>query len=188
MCSMDCSYWRHKVRKGENKEVAGVRAVEAVGEYVGSLPLLVPIMARLRLRDFVDHFCPMERSSQGGLTHGEIFEMMVLNRLTAPRPLCFAAGWASLYALDIMPKVDASKLNDDRIARMLDAVWEKSDEIQGAITMNMTTEFKISANAVHYDITSLAFEGDYEESEMIKFGYNRDKRPDLKQVNLSFTP
>lgn len=157
----------------------------AVQEYVGCLPLLVPILVRLRLREIVDHFCPMERESPDGLTHGEVFEVVTLNRLTSPSALYRISDWASHYALDIMLGLDASKLNDDRIGRMLDAVADKYEEIQGAITLNMMEEFGISANTVHYDITSLSFEGGYDESEMIKFGYSRDKRPDLKQVNLS---
>ena len=40
---------------------------------------------------------------------------------------------------------------------------------------------------LHYDITSTYFEGAYNESELIKFGYSRDQRPDSKQVNIGLT-
>ena len=40
---------------------------------------------------------------------------------------------------------------------------------------------------LHYDITSTYFEGAYSESELVKFGYSRDHRPDSKQLNLGLT-
>ena len=69
--------------------------------------------------------------------------------------------------------------------RTLEAVAEKINEIQGYLSLKMMNVFNISSQTVHYDITSLSFEGAYLESEMVRFGYSRDKRPDLKQVNLS---
>lgn len=182
---MDFSYWRHKNRLGESREVAGVQAIGAAQEFVGSLPLLAPLFADLELGKIVDRFCPMERQSEDGLTHGEVFEVLIFNRLTSPAPLYRIGEWASHYALDVMLGINCSKLNDDRIARMLEAVSEKYEEIQGAIVLRMIEKFGIRASSVHYDLTSLSFEGVYDESELIKFGYSRDKRPDLKQVNLS---
>lgn len=182
---MDFNYWRHKNKLGESKKVAGVEAVEAVQEFIGSLPLLTPFLAGLEIGRIVDHFCPMARKIEGGLTHGEVFEVLVCNRLTSPAPLYRIGDWAAHYAFDAMLGIDPLKLNDDRIARMLDAVSEKYEEIQSAIVMRMIEKFGISAKSVHYDLTSLSFEGAYDESEMIKFGYSRDKRPDLKQINLS---
>jgi transposase len=38
---------------------------------------------------------------------------------------------------------------------------------------------------LHYDITSVYFEGLYTESELVRFGYSRDHRPDSKQINLA---
>lgn len=36
-----------------------------------------------------------------------------------------------------------------------------------------------------YDITSIAFTGDYDQAELVRYGYSRDQRPDLKQVELA---
>lgn len=37
---------------------------------------------------------------------------------------------------------------------------------------------------LHYDITSVYFEGLYTKSEFVKFGYSRAHRPDTKQINI----
>ena len=178
-------YRKRKKNEKEKRTVAGVEVVSNVSEFIGNMPLLIPIMDKLGIKDIVDHFCPMERDNLEGLSHGEVVEMLIYNRLTSPSPLYRVDGWASLYALDTIFGIKPDKLNDDRIARALEAVNDKMEEIQSAISLKMMQTFGISAEIVHYDITSLSFEGAYEESEIVKFGYSRDKRPDLKQINLS---
>ena len=42
----------------------------------------------------------------------------------------------------------------------------------------------ISFGTLFNDITSTYFEGIYEESEIVKYGYSRDQMPDKKQINL----
>ncbi len=84
--------------------------------------------------------------------------------------------------------IDPMKLNDDRIARTLEAVAEKINEIQGSLSLKMMKEYNISSEIVHYDITSLSFEGAYVESYWSSSSDDsRDKKifSDLKQVNLS---
>ena len=44
--------------------------------------------------------------------------------------------------------------------------------------------YDIDLRFIHYDITSVYFEGEYTESDKIDYGYSRDHRPDAKQVNL----
>jgi transposase len=42
----------------------------------------------------------------------------------------------------------------------------------------------LDLNVLHWDITSIYFEGAYTDSELAAYGYSRDHRPDTKQVNL----
>ena len=50
--------------------------------------------------------------------------------------------------------------------------------------MQAVLENDIALSQIHYDITSIYFEGEYEESDTIDYGYSRDNRPDAKQLNL----
>ena len=179
------SYYHRKARGKESLDMGDIRVTGNTFEFIGQMPLWIPIVQKLRIRDIVDSFCPMERHNPQGLTHGEVFESLVYNRLSSPRPMYKVEKWAAENSFNALFGIDPGKLNDDRIARTLDMVAHKTDEIQGALSLKMMEEFGISPDTVHYDITSLSFEGNYEESEIVKFGYSRDKRPDLKQVNLS---
>ena len=179
------SHYHRKVQRDECRSLGDVSVESNTFEFIGQLPLLIPIISKLGIKDIVDGFCPVEREHPEFLSHGEVVEILVYNRLLSPRPLYRVDEWALANGIEAVFGIDPMKLNDDRIGRTLEAVAEKMEEIQGALSLKMMKEFDISADIVHYDITSLSFEGNYNESEMVKFGYNRDKRPDLKQVNLS---
>ena len=178
-------YARHKKKQSETRTVSGIEAISSVTEYIGNMPLLIPIIERLEIRDIVDGVCPKERDSDEHLTHGEVLEMTVYNRLTSPRPLYRVEDWGRQYATETLFGIKPEKLNDDRIARMLETIGVHQEEIQSALSMRMMESFGISAKSIHYDITSLSFEGEYLESDVVRFGYSRDRRPDLKQVNVS---
>ena len=45
-------------------------------------------------------------------------------------------------------------------------------------------KYNISLKFIHYDITSLYFEGVYEDEDLVDYGYSRDDKSDCKQVNL----
>jgi hypothetical protein len=54
--------------------------------------------------------------------HGIVISVLVLNRLTAPRPLYKVARWMASTILPLVLGVPARKFNDDRLGRTLDAV------------------------------------------------------------------
>jgi len=178
-------HYHRKVRRKESRTVGDTQVVSSTFAFIGQLPLLIPIVSKLGVKEIVDRFCPVERENPENLTHGEVFEALIYNRLSSPCPLYRVREWALGHSYDALFGIDPMKLNDDRIARALDAVADKINEIQGSLSLKMMKEYDISPDTVHYDITSLSFEGNYDESEIVRFGYSRDKRPDLKQVNLS---
>lgn len=52
----------------------------------------------------------------------------------------------------------------------------------GATRKNEELPSSSERSLLLYDITSTYFEGDYEESEIVRFGYNRDRKKGTKQV------
>jgi len=149
---------------------------------LGRLPIK-PVLDTLGVRESVDRYCPMDRKR--GITHGQAVEVMVMNRLTSPTPLLHVEEWAKLYALEEACGIEADEVNDDRLARALDAVFQHIEDIEADVALTAMTKYKVEPELVHFDTTSLYFEGDYEESNIIRLGYSRDQKPDKKQVNLA---
>lgn len=78
-----------------------------------------------------------------------------------------------------------TRSNNGRLRRALDAIYPKIDFIEAAVAIKIMTHYKIRPELIHSDSTSLYFEGEYEESDLLRLGYSRDKKPGTKQVNLT---
>lgn len=62
-------------------------------------------------------------------SHGDIVEILTINRLMAPRPLYHLERWAKGTAIEELYCLDADKLNDDRCRRALLAVFPHISDI-----------------------------------------------------------
>ncbi len=154
---------------------------------IGSLVLLKSMAERMGLRSLVDSLIPMERESESGLTHGQVVESLVMNRCHAPVPLYEMEQWAQAGGMADFYGCSAERFNDDRMRMTLDRLPEHETNVQDAMALRLMNEFQVPADEVLYDITSLYFEGAYDESALIHLGYSRDQKPDKKQVNIALT-
>ena len=151
---------------------------------LGALPVVAGFSSRLRIRDIIDDACPVRDLAE--LTHGQVIEVLVANRLTCPSPLVHVQRWATEWAVDEALGVDPALLNDDRIGRALDAIAPHLDQIAGSVGVAAIEAFGIDVTQLHWDMTSISMHGEYAQNEegfaAPKFGHPKDRRPDLKQV------
>jgi transposase len=151
-------------------------------EVLGAIPLLLPLFERLGLRQIVNrHLEPSSAEHDPGL----VVLLLCLNRLLAPRPLVHVETWLADTVLPEVFKLEASEFNDDRLARTLDALAPHLEAIWQELIVQAIIAFDLDLSKVCYDITSISFTGDYEEASLVRYGYSRDHRPDLKQVELA---
>jgi hypothetical protein len=155
-----------------------------VQKLLGSLPVVAGFSSRLKIRDVIDGLCPVDDRSE--LTHGQVIEALIANRLTSPSPLVHVPVWASGYAVDEVFGMRPGQLNDDRVGRALDAIAPQLDRIVGSVGVTAITGFGIDVSRLHWDMTSISVHGEYEQAEQEypapRFGHPKDRRPDLKQV------
>jgi hypothetical protein len=130
---------------------------------LGALPVVAGFSSRLRIRDIVDEACPVR--DRAGLTHGQVIEVLVANRLTSPAPLVHVQRWASEWAVGEALGVDPALLNDDRIGRALDAIAPHLDQIAGSVGVAAIEAFGIDVTRMHWDMTSISMHGDYDSAE-----------------------
>ncbi len=81
----------------------------------------------------------------------------------------------------------ASKYNDDRIGCCLDELFNsKRDSMQAEVSAMEIQVHKLECEYIHNDTTTVSFSGEYANPEVEAVvpthGYNKDHRPDLKQV------
>ncbi|MGH7759092.1 MAG: IS1634 family transposase, partial [Candidatus Dormibacteria bacterium] len=151
---------------------------------LGSLPVVAELCRRLDIAGIVDRAVPIRDVAL--LTHGQVIEALVANRLTSPQPLVHVEDWARAWAVEEVFGMDPAALNDDRIGRALDAVAPELDGIVGSVGMTAIGAFGIDVSRMHWDMTSVSLFGAYADAEedfaQPRFGHPKDRRPDLKQV------
>jgi transposase len=147
---------------------------------LGAIPVLFPILHELGIAQTINRHSAGEEE----VSHGTTVEILTLNRLMAPKPLYKVKGWMAETVLEDALDVSAEQMHDTRIGRTLDDLHPHLDAIWQDIAVQAVLKYDIDLRFIHYDITSVYFEGEYTESEKIDYGYSRDHRPDAKQVNL----
>src|SRR5260370_7159993 len=120
---------------------------------LGALPVVAEFCRRLDIAGIVDRVCPVREVAI--LTHGQVIEALVANRLTSPQPLVHVEGWARAWAVPEIFGIDASALNDDRIGRALDAVAPELEAIVGSVGAVAIAAFGIDVARLHWAMTSI---------------------------------
>lgn len=87
------------------------------------------------------------------------------------------------------PDISLADINDDRAARVLDALWEANpQQVFGAVANSAIAVHGLPTDTVHADTTSKSFYGAYngdiddETVPVVTRGHSKNHRPDLKQL------
>ena len=86
----------------------------AADKRLGALPVVAEFARRLDIAGIVDRACPVRDLAL--LSHGQVIEALVANRLTSPAPLVHVEDWAREWAVGEIFGIDPGALNDDRSA------------------------------------------------------------------------
>lgn len=168
---------------------------------VGPIPVLRHFFDRLRLDELLEQYVPEKKLGRPAkMSHARALSLMVSNVLTSREPLYGVPEWLGKHVLEHFRLSDAqqaSLMNDDRIGRALDRLYEVDPaSLMTAVVVRAVKEFQIDLSRIHNDTTTVTFSGGYEgqadkeekkRPPLITFGYNKDHRPDLKQLIYSLT-
>lgn len=164
----------------QQAESLGKEIVSLHPRQIGGLPLLYPVIEALSIRQIVNRVVP----SQAQIDLGRIVEILVLNRLLAPVALYGVHDWMAESVLPEVLDVDSNQVYDNRLGRALDQLHPQLGELWAAIVSRAIQTYDLDLSILHWDITSIYFEGAYTDSALARYGYSRDHRSDTKQVNV----
>jgi transposase len=166
---------------------------------VGAAPLLGHFLTRLNLPALFALHLPRLPGRQPDLDTPTVLAVLLHNLLLARQPLYAIAGWAARRVPEHLGLVagQVELLNDDRIGRALDHL-RRADRasLLTALVLHVVRTFEIDMSEMHQDTTTVSFTGSYagqpdaesaDRPPRITFGYNKDHRPDLKQLLYSIT-
>ncbi|MGH3593229.1 MAG: IS1634 family transposase [Pseudonocardiaceae bacterium] len=153
--------------------------------WLNQVSVLQPILEQLHLREIVRDALQMVRGEEATVVEsGRLVEVLVLNRLMAPRPLYRVGEWLQDSVLAHRLGLDSAQANDARLGRLLDALDEVRATIWPQVVAHALALSGTKLAAIYYDITSFYFEGAYEDVPEITYGYSRDGKPDTQQLEV----
>ena len=166
---------------------------------IGATPLVYHFLHRLQLTQLFQRHLPTLRGHPPKLSSAACLSVLVTNLLLAREPLYALEAWAARRVPEHLGLEldEVAAINDDRIGRALDHL-RRADRasLLTALVVHTLREFNIGMEEFHQDTTTVTFSGQYSEQPPqdqasrpphITFGYNKDHRPDLKQLVESIT-
>lgn len=153
---------------------------------VDALPLLKHYMQQLGLYELFDKYVP--NTTQAELAPAQVLSLLVMNLLHAPAPLYHIPDWLSVYTDGLGEEIlEAEKYNDDRSARVLDKLFEADrGSLLAELSAKVIEVHQLHTDRWHNDTTTVTLMGAYDAPEPgacePRHGYNKDHRPDCKQL------
>jgi transposase len=165
-----------------------------VSRTLGGLPILNQVLDRLGLPGLLGDALP-EDDARLKLAPAVAIRLVIANLVLGREPLYGLGEWASRYDPGLLGlgEGDLAVLNDDRVGRALDALFDADRaSLLTGVVLRAISEFGIETRQLHNDSTSVSVHGAYRDAlgtarggkptPVITFGHSKDHRPDLKQL------
>lgn len=130
---------------------------------LGPLVLIQPLLDQLDIEAIIDRHLPADPQQE--FSHGQVLRLLLMARLSQPTALVNVAQWAASTGADILNNIPADKLNDDRLARALDAFFEQRHSILGSVTAQALQLTNLPLEELHFDPTHLILSGVYASTQ-----------------------
>ena len=162
---------------------------------LGALPIIDRVLQRMKLEEVLQAYLPRERRGSK-LAAARGLTLLVKNFLVAREPIYGLGEWAATYAPDVLglSPEEVLLLNDDRAGRWMTRLFRADrPSLLLALIGHVMREFTLALDELHNDSTTVTFSGTHEDAAeeqqrrgqktlAITWGYNKDHRPDLKQL------
>lgn len=185
------------LRTTENSGVESCSPTHGLGlesKVVGALPIINRFLESAGVDEALQRFLP-EPGSRDRLPPAVGVGVLLRNLLVSREPLYNVRDWCrrSEESLLGLPDGGAELLNDDRLGRCLDKLFaSERAALITAVVVQAARAFELNLEELHNDSTTITFSGQYSASKehrengtaphRITHGYNKDHRPDLKQL------
>ena len=166
---------------------------------LGCLPIVNFFLPRIGVADHLATYLP-PGDGRLRLTPAAVVEQVVRNLVVGHRPLYALAEWAGGYDPGVLGlrAGDAEMLNDDRVGRTLDKLFDADRaSLITATVLGVIADFDVATTQLHNDSTTVTVTGNYPDADgrarggkptpAIRHGHNKDFRPDLKQLLFILT-
>jgi len=129
---------------------------------ISALPIINKFTCRLGLKKLLSSYIQSKHNQK--LSHADAVLILVRNILLQREPLYKLSEWASYFDPHLVGLGGASPgiLNDDRVGRSLDALFDADRaSLLTGIVLKVIEEFCVELSRLHNDSTTVTVYGDY---------------------------
>ena len=159
----------------------------------GNEGMIVGLCENLKIPDILNRELTHHLGRTPEIPYGILGMMMIVNMIDRHHPL---SGMKEYYQGKDLEGIfhyfiDINQLNDDRLGRFLDALFEAGpQQVYSQVAVSALKYYGIKVKTLNFDTTSKVMWGLYETPEgtegeiSIDFGHSKDKRSDKKQIKF----
>jgi len=168
-------------------------------ETIGPLPVVNFFLERMGLAEHLQAYLPAD-DARLRVAPAAVIGVVVRNIVVSHRPVYAIGEWAAPHdpAMLGLEPGDAAALNDDRLGRMLDRLFDADRaSLITETVLQVIRDFDVEVAQLHNDSTTVTVTGSYPDADgrtrggtatpAIRHGHNKDFRPDLKQLLFILT-
>jgi transposase len=165
------------------------RPVQIKPVRLGASPIVRHFVTRLAVGNVLHEHLPVDRRER--VPAATTLEIILANVILERFPLYKIGAWAR--DRQYLDAELADCLNDDRVGRALDRLFAADRAaLLTDIILKAISEFGLNTDRVHNDSTTVTLTGQYagygkSRAARPKRGFNKDHRPDLKQLLFSLS-
>jgi transposase len=164
---------------------------------ISALPIINKFIDRIELKKLLLSYIPSKKNQK--LSYVDAILIFVRNILLEREPLYKLSEWAAGFdpCLAGFGDMDLEILNDDRVGRSLDALFDADRaSLLTNLVLKVVDEFSIELSQLHNDSTTVTVYGQYKNGRSKRSGktsislrrrHNKDYRQDLKQLLFTLT-
>jgi transposase len=166
---------------------------------LGALPLINHYLERLQLTERLQRFIPTH-DPRIKIPYALTLTVLLRSLLVEREPIYRQAEIIAAHHPSVMGlnESQAAALNDDTLGRALDRLFDADRaSFITDLLVGVTQAFALDLSELHNDSTTVTFTGQYQHAvgrevrnqraPLITHGFNKDHRPDLKQLLLILT-
>ena len=169
-------------------------------QHLGCLPIIDFFLARMGLAEHLRTYLPAG-DARLRLAPSAVIAVVLANIVAGHRPVYALGEWAAPFdpAVLGLAEGDAAALNDDRVGRMLDRLFDADRaSLITETVLAVIREFGVEVTQLHNDSTTVTVTGAYPDADgrtrgakatpAIVHGHNKDYRPASPEVRAPAVP
>ncbi len=167
------------------------RKIKISSERIDDIPLILEWLKQMQIAKYIDQKLKKPHGNYQGMSYGQLSVLLLTYIITqSDHRLCAVEGWVKAHRqileLSTGWSIGDKDASDDRLARLVEELGKQSQarqKIEIKLGQHLIHAYELPTEIARTDTTSFSVNHQDSESSsnLLRYGYSKDKRPDLLQ-------